>query len=457
MRQTVRVLILMLLAATVANAQPNSQTSGMQFYRPNDKAGVGMFETTKSDTIGFNGMTVKIGGAFTQDYQALKSENTATFKAISKTDTLTNANKLVDLTNGFNLAMANLTLDAQLDDGVRANVTMYLSSRHHSEAWVKAGYFQLDKMPFFNSQMLDNLMQNFTIKVGHLEVDFGDQHFRRTDGGNSMYNPFVENYIMDAFATEIGTEIYYHPTDLGFIAMFGITNGMLNPTVVAATGIDAVTNEKNVYGPAVHGKLGYDKQLSEDLRVRLTGSIYNVASTSRNTLYSGDRTGSHYFLVLEPEKVIKDGKTAAVATADNATSGRFNPNLSDELTAIMINPYIKFNGLEVLGSYEIVNGRNMTEVDKRNASQLAVEGIYRFGSTDNFWVGARYNTVTAALPGFTTDVSIDRLTASLGWFITPNVMMKAEYVNQEYKDFPANDIRNGGKFNGIVIEAGLGF
>jgi hypothetical protein len=35
--------------------------------------------------------------------------------------------------------------------------------------------------------------------------------------------------------------------------------------------------------------------------------------------------------------------------------------------------------------------------------------------------------------------------------------MKGEYVIQKYKDFPSSDIRNGGKFNGYVIEAVVGF
>jgi len=35
--------------------------------------------------------------------------------------------------------------------------------------------------------------------------------------------------------------------------------------------------------------------------------------------------------------------------------------------------------------------------------------------------------------------------------------MKAEYVNQEYKDFLLTDYRAGGKFDGFVIEAAIGF
>ena len=35
--------------------------------------------------------------------------------------------------------------------------------------------------------------------------------------------------------------------------------------------------------------------------------------------------------------------------------------------------------------------------------------------------------------------------------------MKLEYMNQKYKDYPTNDYRYGGKFNGLVFEATIGF
>ena len=36
-------------------------------------------------------------------------------------------------------------------------------------------------------------------------------------------------------------------------------------------------------------------------------------------------------------------------------------------------------------------------------------------------------------------------------------MLKGEYVNQKYLNFPKNDIRNGGKFNGMVVEGVVAF
>ncbi len=44
-----------------------------------------------------------------------------------------------------------------------------------------------------------------------------------------------------------------------------------------------------------------------------------------------------------------------------------------------------------------------------------------------------------------------------GWFITPNVPGKLEYVNQQYKNFPGTDIRNGGKFRGWMMEGVVAF
>jgi hypothetical protein len=428
----IKFLFLFVIVASVAL---KAQQPALQYFRPNDKLGINVFETTKNDSTPFTGLKVRIGGNFSQDYQALKDKNTSTVP-------------LMKLTNGFNLAMANLNIDVQLADGIRLNLTSYLSTRHHEETWVKAGYIQFDKLPFFKNDFIDEVMKSVTIKVGDLEVDYGDQHFRRTDGGNTLFNPFVENYIMDEFATEIGGEVYYHSKS-GFFALGGITNGELNPTVVASAKVDTVTGKLNQYDPAFHIKLGYDKQINNDLRFRITGSLYSVKSTGSNTLFFGDRTGSHYFLVME---------NTSATTTTNAWSGRFNPAFGEQVNTLMINPFVKFRGLEFFGTYEMAKGRTITETSKRKATQYAVDLIYRFpAEKENFWIGARYNSVKASLVANPNDITINRLVGSAGWFFTNNIMLKAEYVSQMYKDFPTSDIRSGGKFNGVMLEAVVGF
>ena len=125
----------------------------------------------------------------------------------------------------------------------------------------------------------------------------------------------------------------------------------------------------------------------------------------------------------------------------------------------MGNVFLKAGGLEWFTTLETSKGRAKAEKTERKANQFASDLLYRFGSSENFWLGARYNTVKATLLNVATpyDVKLNRFAVSGGWFVTKNIMAKAEYVKQNYNDFLPTDIRNGAKFNGIVIEAVVGF
>jgi hypothetical protein len=442
------------ISFVLAGLSTMAQHQEMQYFRPNDKNGLNVFETTKNDSTSFHNLKVMVGGNFEQSFQALRDQNTAL--PLTETGFTGNVNNVMPLTNGFDLAMANLNIDAQLADGIRVSLTTYLSSRHHEDAWVKGGYIQFDKLLFMHSQVIDNIMNRVTIKIGQFDVDYGDQHYRRSDGGNTIYNPFVENYIMDEFATELGAEFYYHSPS-GLFLMGGVTNGELDPTVVAATKIDSSTGQANHYAAAFHGKLGYDRQITKDLRFRLTGSFYMDRSANSNTLFGGDRTGSHYFDVMENANVAK-GTTISDENDYSPFSGRYNPGFSEEVKTFMINPFLKYKGIEFFGTYENARGRTITETGMRQATQYAADLIYRFPEhSGNFWVGVRYNTVTAAVSGYSQDITINREVASAGWFLTRNIMLKAEYVSQVYQNYPVANILNGGKFNGTMLEASIGF
>ena len=137
-------------------------------------------------------------------------------------------------------------------------------------------------------------------------------------------------------------------------------------------------------------------------------------------------------------------------------SGRYNPGFGNEMTAFMVNPFVKFGGLEFFGTFEIADGKRSTQVDKRKFTQLAGELIYRFGNEENFYVGGRYNTVNGDdVSG--VEIDINRMQLSAGWFLTKNVLTKIEYVNQKYDGFKTNSPFNGGQFDGLVIEAAISF
>jgi len=457
------------LNAQTDSATKNAKRTIQEFYgRPSnwrayDQTGINEFETRKSDSLLFEGLRVRFGAGFTQQYQSIESENPGAINNGGTTIATAGSNKLYPLTPGFMTAQANLFMDVQLADGIRLNVTTYLSARHHNEAWVKGGYIQFDKLPF-KGKFWDNLMSVTTIKVGHMEINYGDEHFRRSDGGHTLYNPFMEGNIMDAFATEIGGEVYVQKS--GFLGMIGLSNGMIkgNVDTVFATLQDSNTSKQ----PSIYLKAGYDNNITDHIRIRVTGSYYHNGGNygSGLTLYGGDRTGSNYQNAYDTwVPYNKDGTSTKVANASTAAafSGRFNPGFTNKIDAIMLNAFAKVYGFELFGTYENAKGRSKTETADRTANQYAIEALYRFFKKENLYAGVRYNTVKAEMQGFTTDVTIDRVAFAAGWFVTKNILLKAEYVKQQYKDFgntklvPNSDYRTGGMFKGFVIEATVGF
>lgn len=395
----------------------------LQFDRPVGKDGLNIFEPSKEDTVEYTGFKVRIGGDFAMQFQALDQENS------NPNDTL------VELGTNFNLPTANLNIDVQLADGVKMHLRTYLSARHHEESWVKGGHIQIDKLDFIEPGFLEGLMDIATIRIGLDEFNYGDAHFRRTDNARAIYNPFVGNYIMDAFSTEAFGEVTLQSN--GWLGVVGITNGKLNQNVVVNDNTD---NKISFFG-----KLGYDNQLSEDFRLRLTGSWYINKGTSTGTyLYGGDRGGSRYYSVMH-----------TVAGEGSDFDGRFNPGFG-ELTAIQINPFLKYKGLEFFGIYEVAS--NSDDQGEGQFTQLAGELIYRFGGNDQLYVGGRYNTVFGESYDGAPEQTVNRFNLGGGWFLTKNVMAKIEYVSQKYEDDGWNGSRfQDAEFDGINIEAVISF
>lgn len=420
----------------------------IQYTRPYDARGINMFETPKKAGATYEGFKMTIGAAFTQQFQGLTHANDADSVFVAAVNpspgaagstATSNRNRLMQIGKGFNNATANMIFNAQLAPGIRVQMTSYLSARRHNETWVKDGFIQIDESPF-DVPVFKSLMKYTTVKVGHFEVNYGDQHFRRTDNGQAMYNPFIGNPILDAFTTEVGAEVVLQRN--GFLAVGAVTNGEIRGQLARPADRD----------PANMLKLGYDKQVTDDLRVRITGSWRSQRSAISNTIYSGDRAGSRYYYAMENFR----------ATESSApVSGAINPGFSDEMTGTMINPFVKFRGLEFFGLYETAKGRSATETVEREITHTQWDLVYRLGRAQKLYVGARLASFSGDLgvtgAGLTlqdnSDVKVDRMQLGGGWFLTPNLLLKAEYVNQDYAGFGRRDIRSGGNFKGFMLEA----
>lgn len=425
---------LLLIGLMLLSGAAWAQQPALQYFRANDKKGLNVFETPKTDTVAFEGVRVRVGGDFAIQFQGLSQSSG--LPTASGIDTLQN------LESNFNLPSANLNLDIQLADGVRLHMRTYLSSRHHNEGWVKGGYLQIDNLNFIREGFLGGLMEVATLRFGYNDINYGDLHFRRTDNGSAIYNAFVGNYIMDSFTTEPFGEVTVQKN--GVLGVVGVTNGRLNQsTAEPVSGPSSLPGDGDG-GPAFYLKLGYDKQLSDDLRVRLTGSYYNSSDKStREYLYGGDRAGARYYEVFN-----RRGE-------NNDFEPRLNPGWA-YLSAFQINPFVKFKGLEFFGVYEVTN--NGDDAVGGKYTQTAAEVLYRFGGQENLYVGARVNGVNGNATDAGEDRKINRQNFSFGWFMTDNILLKLEYVNEKREgDGWLNTKYQDAKFDGFMIEAAISF
>ena len=96
------------------------------------------------------------------------------------------------------------------------------------------------------------------------------------------------------------------------------------------------------------------------------------------------------------------------------------------------------------------------EPARNGADQYAADAVYRFLS-DRLYVGGRYNVVKGDLSTAITDVTVDRKALAAGWFISPTMLTKLEWVQQSFDGFPSTEIQHGAEFSGVVIQGAIAF
>jgi hypothetical protein len=176
-------------------------------------------------------------------------------------------------------------------------------------------------------------------------------------------------------------------------------------------------------------------------------SNYIDNESPANTLFRGDRSGSHYWCILEAD---------GCDVVSDAFSARVNPDFRNRVRAYQFNPFIKYRGLELFGVVEHAVGNRNPETVGRTFNQYAIDAVYRFWE-DQLYAGVRYNYVDAHLRNYSDRINVNRFVVGGGWFPLPYLLLKAEFVRQEHCDYPVDDILHDAQFHGVVIQANLGF
>ncbi|MBN2638795.1 MAG: hypothetical protein JXR65_06880 [Bacteroidales bacterium] len=388
------------------------------------------FEAPQIDENPFNKVKVKVGADFALQFQALTQ----------------NADSLiVPIGKGFNLPTANMNISAMLAPGIKVHVSVYLSSKHHTETWVKGGYLIIDRLPIKGTE---NFMKYLTFKAGVMELNYGDAHFFRSDNGNVIHNPFVGNLIMDAFTTAPALEIYSRKN--GFTVMIGATTGTLKPSIASYSSYTGYSANNQLDQLAFYSKIAYDKTFDNDLRFRVSLSAYTCKKNSFGSLYHGDRTGSRFYLVMVPET----NSSTDVDPSSQAFTGRWDMGFTDKDNSLMFNAFMKYKGLELFGTLEKAKGTTAFTHKDFDMNQYEFNAQYYFGSNQNFYVGGKINGVSGD-DGTGVNKKVSRFEGALGWFFTKNIIIKLDYVNQKYTDFA--QYGNNAGFKGIMFEAGISF
>ncbi|MFI0491406.1 hypothetical protein [Flavobacterium sp.] len=464
MKTFFKVSLILVAFCFSSNIQAQTTFGHIQNQISRGKDGINQFDV-KKDSVKFTGLSIDLGGAFNMDYQAINSFNgqPSTFALPSKIV----GYRLMDTENNFVLPAADMSIGAQLFDGVRVNLDLYLASRHHNDTYARGGYLQIDKLDFIKKDFLADVMKYTTIKIGQMENNYGDAHFRSSDNGSTIKNAFVGNNIMNSFTTDMGMEIYYNRS--GWVSMLGATNGNLNQSTQQVVYPTGTPNPNTSVSPTILAKFGYDKQIDKDLRVRITGSYYHNANLGNSNLYSSSRSGFGWWGVLNNNAYTNNGVPVATSYNVNSTpEATFNPGFKNWATSLMFNPFVKYKGLELFGTIELASGGDKAGFNnKRTANQYAGDVIYRFGKTEQFFIAAKYNTVSGKqINSDAKEVTVNRVESSIGWFMTKNILAKLDYVSQDYKNYtqfignvPTGIANNfyGGNFKGLVFEATISF
>lgn len=319
---------------------------------------------------------------------------------------------------------------------------LYLASRNHpSTTYGNEGYLLMHDVPenLESLEFLKPIFNKIDVKAGAFLVDFGDQAGHRSNNAMVQKNPLVGNFVIDPNFVSVGVQAQSKPGRFGWVA--AVTNG---------------TNTEDFSygrGTAVNAKLFVYP--IESLRVSASGYHVNhsVSATSRATLFSGNRSGERYGAVLgggqAPGDVLPNtGKDLIAYQGDVTFDAKSIP--------------VKFYAHYGVTQDDDVNGPAAGNPEEKWA-YYAAEGKLQVSKT--LYGAVRYSVADPKLiAGVASNGKVDRLQVGGGLWLTKNLLVKAEWVNQKYSGFAPGVVVNNGiqawknpAFKGFVSEVSFAF
>ena len=353
--------------------------------------------------------------------------------------------KMKGVTAGMQTAFGDLGFQGQF--GKKQEIDMYfdlfLSSRNHpSTTYGDQGYLVIHDIPenlLGLHKALNPIFQHVDVKVGAFLLDFGDNLYHRTNNAISQANPLVGNFVIDPNLVTVGGEMMSKPGKLNWLV--GVSNGTNTEDYTPGRGIAYNTK---VWAYPI-----------KPLRISASGFFVNHSgsSSSRATLFSGNRSGERYGGVLGGGQA--PGGILAAAGKD-VRAYQLDGTWDDTVTPIKLYGHVgRTEDKDILGPV----GVNLKETWKYYAGDV----VYKL--TPSVYAAGRYSAANSSMFGGASSVGkVRRIQVGGGLWMTRNMLMKVEWVDQKYSGFRMGNMVNNGvdagrnpQFKGLVSEVSFAF
>lgn len=419
-----------IIGAILMVALPTALSRGYEYETERDQM--------KFQAGTFENITVSLGLKTAGRLQALDHDDVYQTPRPSADDPAPAPVKRPGIDPGFQTAWGSMDFMANFDDLVMVYWEFYMSSRPHPDAMQgNQGYIYIKGLPDDKLAPIFNLVD---IKAGEFEVAFGDHLYRRTDNARGQPNALVGNAVMDPRATEIGME---------FISKPSLVNGLVGVSSGTPTG-DSLADR----GVGLHGKLWVDTE-----RARLSASVYDVDHSdnsadreggTRNNLFRSNRSGGPYSGVLD----------------DGNGVGEIGVGNGQDVFAYQFDLSLDLGAVDLYANYGFTEDADTNGVDDGSPADewtyASLEAVVPVG--EDLFFAARYSRADAdQLKGKDSSGYTHRIQAGLGYWLTNTLLVKMEYVTQEYKDFTEGETVSGvdawrdPSFSGVIAEVSFAF
>lgn len=361
----------------------------------------------------------------------------------------TKGNALAKVSPGFQNAFGDLGFIAKFGKNQEIEVVfdMYLASRNHpSTTYGDEGYIILRGVPenLQGLKFLEPVLKKVDLKAGHMLVDFGDNAQHRTNNAIAQKNPLVGNFVIDPNIVSIGMQASSKPgTRYGWLV--GVSNG-------------TTTENWNVgRGFAYNGKLIFYpvKSLRTSLSYIATDQSDNPTASAGGSsmqMFTGNRSGERYAGIMgggqAPGNVFPQG-------GEKFSAAQFDVTWKNDSPLELYGHIGRTQDLDINGS--------AAGTPEEKWGYFAGDVVYRI--TPALYAAARYSNATAdTVNGAASDGKVNRIQLGGGLWVSKNLLLKVEYVNQKYSGFAEGVVVNNGiqawrdpQFSGVISEVSFSF